>query len=287
MTVKSILVPLDGSDASFDVLDTALIVANRFDAKIKGIHVRSKSADLPYELDYVSDDLKRSVVEEAERISRETASVIQDQFVDYCAKHDLAVGESLNDAGVRAVWHDETGSVSEVLMRHGRLSDVIAAARPARMRGRLLRSPLGERMESVLLRAGRPVLMVPPRWTAHKVERAAFAWNESLEATRALAMTMPWLTQMDEVSVIVSRKREPVVSHLLEYLSLHGVRPKVRFLPDRTRSVAQAILECCSNNSVEMLVVGGFSHARSRELVFGGVTRYLLENANVITVMVH
>lgn len=287
MTVKSILVPLDGSEASFAVLDTALVVANRFNAKIKGMHIRSKTGDLPFELDYVPEKLKRSVVVEAERVSTENARAVYDQFVEYCKKHDIAVGDSLNDESVGAVWREEMGSVSDVLIRHGRLCDVIATSRPARKKGSVLRSPAGEKMESLLMRAGRPILMVPPDWSAHRVGRAAFAWNESLEASRAMAMTMPWLTQMDEVTVILSRKREAGVPDLKEYLTLHGVKSNFQFLPDKPKSVGQAILDCCSSNRIEMLVVGGFSHARSRELVFGGVTRFLLINSNVITVMVH
>lgn len=287
MSVKSILVPLDGTEASYAVLDTALVIANRFNAKIKGLHIRPKTGDLPYELDYVPEKLKKSVVAEAERVGAENAREIEDQFVEYCSTHAIKVGKSLTGKGVGAVWREESGSVSEVLIRHGRLCDVIATARPARRKGRVLRSPAGEKMESLLMRAGRPILMVPPQWQAHKVARAAFAWNESLEASRAMAMTMPWLSQMDEVSIILSRKREGGVPDLVEYLSLHGVRSNIRLLPEKSKSVGKAILDCCTENSVEMLVVGGFSHARSRELVFGGVTRYLLSNSSVITVMVH
>jgi nucleotide-binding universal stress UspA family protein len=287
MSIKSILVPLDGSEASFSALDTALVVADRFDAKIKALHVRPKAGVLPYELDYVSANLKKSVIEETDKKSREAALEIQHRFNTFCDNHHIKVGDSLNDDGIGAKWFEEAGSVSEVLIRHGRLCDVIATSRPDRKPGTLLRSPAGETMESLLMRAGRPILMVPPDWRARKVGRAAVAWNESLEASRALAMTMPWLSGMDEVTVIVGRKRERSVPLLCEYLSLHGVSATVKYLPSRIKSAGEAILDCCEDNAVEMLVVGGFSHTRSRQLVFGGVTRFLLTHSNVITVMVH
>jgi len=287
MSIKSILVPLDGSDASFSALDTALVIADRFDAGITGIHVRPRAQDLPYELDYVSAKLKQNVIDETDRKSREQARSIQHRFSTFCDNHKIKVGDSLNGAGIGAKWHEDEGSVAEVLIRHARLCDVIATSRPHRKQGTLLRSPAGETMESLLMRAGRPILMVPPDWPARKVDRAAIAWNESLEASRALAMTMPWLSEMNEVTVIVGRKRESGVPLLCEYLLLHGVNATVKYLPARFKSVGQAILDCCADNGVEMLVVGGFSHARSRQLVFGGVTRFLLTNSNVITVMVH
>jgi nucleotide-binding universal stress UspA family protein len=287
MSIKSILVPLDGTEASFSALDTALVVADRFNAKIKAIHVRLKAEDLPFELDYVPAKLKRNVIEETDKKSREQARVIQHRFNAFCGNHHIKAGDSLSDDGVGARWYEEAGSVSEVLIRHGRLCDVIATSRPDRKKGTLLRSPAGETMESLLMRVGRPILMVPPDWPARKVGRAAVAWNESLEASRALAMTMPWLAEMDEVTVIVGRKREQSVPLLCEYLSLHGVNSTVKYLPSRIKSAGQAILDCCTDNGIEMLVVGGFSHARARQLVFGGVTRFLLTNSNVITVMVH
>lgn len=288
MTIKSILVPLNDSDESFAVLDTALIVANRFDARIKAVHIRPAKEDMvPFELDYISTKLKKSVVSQAVKKSKEDAANIHQHFVSYCDKHDVKVGASLTDEGVQAVWHEEAGDTVEALTRHGRLCDVIATFRPQKKSNRLRRSPAGANLEALMLRAGRPVLLVPPDWSAHKVGHAAVAWNESLEASRALAMTMPWLKQMDEVSVIVSKNRKNSVHEVTEYLALHGVKTNVAYLPAKSKSVGRAILDCCKENKVELLVVGGFSHARSRQLVFGGVTEHLLLNADLITVMVH
>lgn len=288
MTIKSILVPLDSSEKSLNVLDTALIVANRFDAKIKAVHVMpSKEDALPFELDYISAKLKKSVINEAAKKAVDEARVVQNKFESFCAKHKIKVGESFADGGVGAVWCEEFGDTLEVLIKHGMLCDVIATFRPRKTSGRLRRSPAGQTLEGLMMRAGRPILMVPPKWTARKVAHAAVAWNESPEAARALAMTMPWLQQMEQVSIIVSRKRKQGVPRLVEYLELHGVESKVRYLPAKAKSVGGAILDCCADNLVEFLVVGGFSHSRSKQLVFGGVTRHLLAHSNVITVMVH
>lgn len=288
MTIKLILVPLDGSDESFSVLDTALVVANRFEARIKAIHVKPISAEsLPFQFDPLPAELKKSVIKETERKSKENARQIRNQFVAFCKNHKIKIGDSLSDAGVRAVWHEEVGDTVEILARHGKLCDVIATFRPRKSNARLRRSPAGANLEALMLRAGRPILMVPPKWTAHKVGQAAIAWNESLEVSRALAMTMPWLSQMDQVTIIMSRKRKNSAPDLREYLALHGVKTKVKYLPTKFKSVGAAILDCCSENNVEFLVVGGFSHTRARQLLFGGVTQYLLKNSNVITVMVH
>lgn len=288
MAIKSILVPLDGSEQSFNVLDTALVVANRFGAQIKAIHVRPDAEDLlPYGADYISAKLKKNVISEAQKKNREEAKLIQQQFKLFCKQHDVAVEKLPGGSKVSAIWHEESGDTVEVLVRHGRLCDVIATFRPSREKGRLLRSPAGEKLEALMMRVGRPILMVPPKWSARKVENAAIAWNESMEASRALAMTMPWLCQMNRVTIIIARKRKDSIPDLRDYLALHGVDAAVKYLPAKMKSAGEAILNCCKEEEIEFLVVGGFSHARSRQLVFGGVTKYLLANANVITVMAH
>ena len=45
--IKIILVPIDNSERSFAVLDTALVVARRFDAHIKVVHVVEETSE-PY-----------------------------------------------------------------------------------------------------------------------------------------------------------------------------------------------------------------------------------------------
>lgn len=288
MAIKSILVPLDGGDKSFAVLDTALVVANRFGAQIKAVHVSPGAEDLlPYGADYLSAKLKKSVISEAQKKNKEEAKAVQNQFKVFCEDHHVPIGKPLGDSEVSAVWHEESGDAMEILVRHGRLCDVIATSRPSSAKGRLMRSPAGEKREALMMRAGRPLLLVPPKWAARRVDNAAFAWNESMEASRALAMTMPWLKQIGQVTILVARKRKGSIPELQDYLALHGVGSKIKYLPAKMKSVGAAILDICKDEGVEFLVVGGFSHARSRQLVFGGVTKHLLENADVITVMAH
>jgi nucleotide-binding universal stress UspA family protein len=40
-------------------------------------------------------------------------------------------------------------------------------------------------------------------------------------------------------------------------------------------------------NNADLLVTGGFGHSRFREVCFGGVTRYLIEDAQVPVMLSH
>jgi len=131
------------------------------------------------------------------------------------------------------------------------------------------------------------VLIEPPKCRAKRCERVAIGWNESAEASRALAMTLPLLVEMSAVTIIVSKKRKPRVKALVNYLAWNGVEATVALLDGRGSSVGESMLNVCSDIGTEFLIVGGFSHARARELLFGGVTRHLLTHSNIVTIMVH
>jgi nucleotide-binding universal stress UspA family protein len=100
-------------------------------------------------------------------------------------------------------------------------------------------------------------------------------------------MTLPWLTQMKKVSVLVSKKREADVGKVLEYIKRHGCKADYHVLSGKGRNVGQKMLNTCAEIGAEFLVVGGFSHTRTRQRFFGGVTSHLLSNTNIITVMAH
>ena len=289
MSIKKILVPLDGSDANNIVLDTALVVAKRFGAHIEALHVVHRPEDATQFLfEPISRKLRETVAQATEKAGLERAAAVREMFGNFCDRNDVEILEHPTpQSGVTAAWHQEFGRTSEVLVRHGRVADVIATAEPTVHESVVRRSPIGENLEAVLLGCGRPVLIVPPNWKARRVERAAFGWNESLEASRALAMAMPWLEQMSAVTIIISKKREANTRRLLSYLSLHGVSADIQFLDKRVDSVGESILNICAECDIELLVVGGFSHARARQLMFGGVTQHLLKHSNIITVMVH
>jgi nucleotide-binding universal stress UspA family protein len=212
---------------------------------------------------------------------------VRKTFEGFCETNAVPMTDKVVLDQVSASWHEEFGRVSEVLIQRGRLADAVAIARPGVKKSTIRRSPAGENLQAVMLFTGRPVLIVPPEWKPRRVQHAAIGWNESLEASRALALAMPWLPQMSSVHVVVSAKREPRVKELLHYLAWHNVKADVQLLDGRGETVGEAMLNICSDIGADFLVVGGFSHARARELLIGGVTRHLLAHSSIITVMVH
>lgn len=281
--IKIILVPLDGSERSAEVLDTALVIAKRFDAHIKAVHVREHSIEM-FNLPAAYRD---EYAKMSSRAVDEIIDSVKKQFNSFCNIHKVKVARKPSAASeVSASLHVLEGDAETVLDRESRLVDVIAMSRPTRHR---IGGPgVGELHESLMLHSGRPVLVVPPAedWTPRRADRAAIGWNDSVEASRALALTLPWLTQMKKVTVLVSKKREASASDVVDYLKRHGCKADHQVIVGGG-NVGKKMLATCGEIGAEFLVVGGFSHTRTRQRLFGGVTSYLLSNTNIITVMAH
>ena len=285
--IKIILVPMDGTEHSAEVLDTALVVAARFNAHIKAVHVREHTSE-PFMFSGMPSAYRKEFSEMSNKAVDAVVETVQSQFNAFCSRSGVRkVRKPTASSQVAASLHVLEGDAETELSREARLVDVIAMSRPTKHR---IGGPgVGELHEALMLRSGRPVLIVPPApdWQPHKVDHAAIGWNDSVEASRALSMTLPWLTQMKKVSVLVSKKREAGVGDVTGYLKRHGCKADYHILGGRGSNVGKKMLNCCNEIGAEFLVVGGFSHARTRQRFFGGVTSHLLSHTDIITVMAH
>jgi len=283
--IKVILVPVDGSERSAEVLDTALVIARRFDSHIKVVHVREHARE-PYMFGGIPKNYREEFVKMSQKAVDSTIDTVRGQFNAFCKQGSVKITRKPSTANeVTASLHVLEGDAETVLSRESRLVDVIAMSRPTRHR---IGGPgVGELHESLMLHSGRPVLIVPPEWKARRADHAAIGWNDSVEASRAVCMTLPWLTQMKKVTVLVSKKRESGVEEVVDYLKRHGCKADYHVISGKGTNVGKKMLNTCSEIGAEFLVVGGFSHTRTRQRLFGGVTSHLLSNTDIITVMAH
>jgi nucleotide-binding universal stress UspA family protein len=289
MGIQAILVPIDGSKESFAALDRVFVVAERFGAHIKALHIMTRASDVPAAGFYnLPVKLRKNAETSADTGASERAAELQQQFEALCSDRNVPISnQPTSEGGVTAAWHQEFGDINELLIRHGRASDVIVVSKPRIREGTVRRSPLGEAVEAILMRTGRPVLITPPDSVARRCERVAIGWNDSVECTRAMAMTMPWLVEMNEITLLISEKRMASANVLSEYLAWHGVKMNIALLDGKGKSAGESMLKVCSEIGAEFLIVGGFSRSRASQLLFGGVTHHLLKHANIVTIMVH
>ncbi len=118
-------------------------------------------------------------------------------------------------------------------------------------------------------------------------------WNASREARRAIADALPLLVGALSVSVLVidpesnPRHGEAPGADVAQYLSRHGVSVVVEQFRSHGASIAQIILAHANRHNTDLVVVGAYSHNRTAEIIFGGVTRSLLREAAVPLLIAH
>ncbi len=290
MAIKSVLVPLNEGERCIEVLKSAFVVAGRFGAHITAVHAqRNTSAIEPFVFSSLSGSLKEAVLQETAQSAERAAGQIRQRFEAACQAAGVAVTDlhSSNSNDVTASFEVVEGRPVDVLIERARLSDVTAIASPQLGENTVRRTPISETLESIMLGSGRPVLIVPQQWQARRCENAAIGWNESVQSSRALAMTIPWLRMMKSVTLVVSRERSSRVGQVQAYLKAHDIEAQVKVLNRGEKASGEALLDRCREIEADFLVVGGYSRARPRQLLFGGVTRHLMKHTDIVTVMVH
>jgi nucleotide-binding universal stress UspA family protein len=146
---------------------------------------------------------------------------------------------------------------------------------------------------SLILKAGRPVLVVPKSVTSLSPRHVAIAWKDVREARRAVRDALPFLQQAESVMIVeISEGGEGdrMLRHVKDvagYLARH----RIEIIAERVRpaevSVTDALLRLVHDENINLLVAGAYGHSRLGEWVFGGVTRDLLVQSPVCCLLSH
>jgi nucleotide-binding universal stress UspA family protein len=286
MGLRDLLVLLDGSLRDEVKLTVALELARRDDAHLTGLCPLELllPADMSFALGGYPDlwalpEFAKQVDSQA----RAKAAVIEASFL-----------ETLRREGIRGDWVLETGSLISAVTRRAHTVDlvVIGQADPD------YPLPAAARtfVEDILMTAGRPLLLIPYAGRFDKIgTNALVGWTPTRESARAVHDALPTLPPGGKVVVLtveISRGgTEPEAlptADIAEHLSRHGLDVSAaRTVVSDGLSPADALLDYASDIGADLLVVGGYGHSRTREMIMGGVTRDLLRHMTVPVLMSH
>jgi nucleotide-binding universal stress UspA family protein len=132
----------------------------------------------------------------------------------------------------------------------------------------------------LVMRIGRPVLIVPRDTDTIRLENVVVGWKETREARRAVLDALPLLKLAGHVTVVeITAEEETAVRSRLEDLAdwLRGHEVAAEALAEPAHGEDAARLENIAHQrNAGLLVAGAYGHNRLREWVLGGVTRDLL-----------
>jgi nucleotide-binding universal stress UspA family protein len=140
----------------------------------------------------------------------------------------------------------------------------------------------------VLFDSGRPVLIAPQTAPTTIATRMCLGWNGTAESASAVFAALPWLQRAEAVRILSAegyQRRGPAAPDLAAYLALHGVHAEVFMFQSVGNSVGAGLLAAAREFGCDLLAMGAYSHSRLRQLILGGVTRHVLENARLPVMM--
>jgi nucleotide-binding universal stress UspA family protein len=143
--------------------------------------------------------------------------------------------------------------------------------------------------DRLLTATGVPVLAIPDGWDSRTIgTKALVAWNGSRQARRAIIDAMPLLSMAQSVTVLVvdsaktpQKYGEEPGANISLYLTRHGIQVELQQTTSSGTSIAGTILSKATEQSMDLIVIGAYSHGRRTEALFGGVTRDLLAHASI------
>ena len=207
---------------------------------------------------------------------------------------ETKVKNILRNSDIR--WGSETGVAQLAdLGRHvaarARFSDMVILPQPY---GEGRGAELEPVTEASLFEGHTPVLVLPDGGAPQpKPKRIMIGWNESIEALNAVRAALPLLRDADTVHVVVidppthGPNRSDPGGLLSQYLARHNVKVEIDVLSKTLPRISDVLIRHAGDMDADLILMGAYGHSRFREAIFGGATRYMLEQAKVPVLMAH
>jgi nucleotide-binding universal stress UspA family protein len=283
---KDILVHLDEGPRSATRLKVAVDLARRQGAHLTGIFVLDiPGSDLFYGagMPYAGGGGMSEMVNSLRAETAARADTMGQEFRD-----------AVRRQGLEGEWRVVDGDTVALLALHARYADLTVLGQPNAEDP--FKGPSADAvLVNVMMSSGRPVLAVPYAGVFEQVgERVLIAWNASRESTRAVNDALPILRGAKTVTVLAVNPRHGIEGHgdvpaadIALHLARHGVKAEAAHTIARDISEGDALLSYAADLGVDLIVCGGYGHSRAREMVFGGVTRTLLQEMTVPMLLSH
>lgn len=280
MTARTFLVHVDDAARSAARLEAAVRLAHDADARVVGAYVVPDVDVGPAVASMLPPDVLRGLMA--------AASAAQDTAEAAFRAATTSLPAS------RIGWRAPAGDAIPALLAHGRASDlcVLGQPEPGDARERFA----NEIVTAALLGLGRPILVVPYTGAQPTIgKRVLVATDGGREAARAIGDAMFVLERAAEVVVLAGG--DPAVAgttsiaqtgaRIGEWLHDHGIAARVERYEWAAGGGDEWLLTRASDLGSDLVVMGGYGHSRTREIILGGMTRTILRTMTIPVLMSH
>lgn len=265
--IKTILLHVQKGEALKKTLETALSLARACEAHLSCMHVTPIQAYVAFDSFggvFVMSDVFEAIEEEEKRLKEQLQAELSNEDVSWD-------------------YTQTTGDEPNQLIGRAALADLIITSRV--LKRTELKGATTAMLGDLLHRSRTPLFIVGDDGTVpDPTGPVLIAWNGSLEAANAVRSAVGLLKLASEVRVlrIDEQKDEAFPSTLLlEYLSRHGIHAELRVKAAGSETRDTDFLYASLNAEADQanaayIVMGGYSHNRVGEYMFGGLTRSML-----------
>jgi nucleotide-binding universal stress UspA family protein len=272
---RDLLVHVDGSEAGRRRVQFAIDLALRTGARLSGLHVMPPPDVPPL---YKPSQMDEAIANMASKLAS-NARAAKEAF------HEQ-VGQRL--ANTR--WFDADGDVVHGICDSARYADLVILGQYERQ-GPQVAHPLPI-AHSVVLRCGRPVLVVPAAVGPNSFAKVGIAWDGSREAVRAVHDVLPLLALSQSVEIVTiippsAAESDEDSKHLSAHLANHGIKIEGGVIQIRAEKESLALQKQMEEAHYDLLVMGGYSHPMWLEFIFGGTTQSMLRSSKIPVLVSH
>ncbi len=288
--IKTIMVPVGGSDSDHVVFETARIAAQPFAAHLEFFHVRVGLGEAALHTPHANfargHALRNTLTHLAEESSVRSIAACR-HVGEFCEKWGIPVVESAGALNtVTASFCEEAGDAQQRLISRARLNDLVIMGRFTRPNG--LPADL---LDALLRGCGRSILLASPHAPRSLTGTVMVCWKDAPEPARALTAALPMLVQANRVVIATVDEREGLPSgsaeDLARHLAWHGIHAEAQSIPAEGRPAASVLRDAAQRCGADLLVMGCFGHGRARTLMFGSCTSALLRDAELPVFLLH
>ena len=279
MSIKTILVYVPSEKNAQATLGPVLKIAGPRSAHVIGLHI---TPDLPVYGEFPAE-VSQEVIDRLQKAGNDAAAAAKQAFEEVC-----------KSSSVTHEWRGFIASYvlgTDLIVQQGRSADLIVCGKPAGD----VPDAWSDFAETAILRSGRPVLVVPPDKAGKQIgKHAVIAWNDTREAARAVFDSIDLLKSAESVRAVTfieSEMQRPAAESygapLIATLARHGIKAAFEVEHTTGGAMGESILTKLVDEGCDLLVMGGFSRSRFREMLFGGVSRDILRDTWVPTLISH
>jgi nucleotide-binding universal stress UspA family protein len=282
MAIKNILVGLTGCDSDGSALEAAYLVARPFGAKIDALCVQPGPMDIIVHAalrQFTSKMGNTELIHALQHQAESRSLSAKGAFDEFARRHPE----------IEASWREIENDPIQTVSTEARYNDLAVLGRGAEAD----ELPV-DAVANILVNCGRPVLVTPNAALASIGKTIAIAWKETAEAARAVTAAMPLLERAERVLVLTADEHgdDPAANlraaeRLAQSLATHGIKAEAKRIPAESEHPSRALARAAAEGGADLLVMGAYTHSRTRELVFGGFTRELLMRCDLPLLMLH